>query len=115
MKALPANEELLAVARRVVWFKPPEATLADVPFFVAHLLTYSTPADVKIAGRYLTADQLREALDAAPPGVFDARSWNYWNIMLGRNPAPPRPVRVIPDSVLVMEELGTRRRKNART
>lgn len=85
------------MARRVVWSKLPEETLADVPFFVAHLLTYSTPEDVKIVGRYLTLDQLRAALDLAPPGVFDARSWNYWNLMFGRHPAPPRPVRVIPD------------------
>ncbi len=116
MTRLPPHEELLAVARRVVWFKPPEETLADVPFFVAHLLTYSTPEDVKTVGRYFTADQLRSALDAAPPGVFDARSWNYWNLMLGRNPAPPRPARVIPDGPSVApEESRGARRKSART
>ncbi len=70
-----------------------------MPLFVAYLLTYSTPADVRTLRRYLSNADLGAALDAAPPGVFDARSWTYWNLMLGRDPAPPLPVRVIPDSV----------------
>ena len=93
---LPMTEDLLAVARRVVWYQPPEKTIANVPLFVAHLLTYSTPQDVRIAKRYLDDDDLRQALDAAPPGVFDARSWSYWNLVLGRSPAPPMPRRIIP-------------------
>jgi hypothetical protein len=36
---------------------------------------------------------LREALDAAPPGIIDARSWSYWNAKIGRFPAPPAPRR----------------------
>ena len=96
-RALPHDDALLAVARRVVWYKPPAETLGDVPLFVAHLLTYSTPHDVEIARRYLSDADLRRALDLAPPGVFDARSWTYWNLILGRDPAPPMPVRVIPE------------------
>ena len=96
MTELPQTDDLLAVARRVVWYQPPATTLADVPLFVAHLLTYSTPRDVRLAKQYLSDDDLRRALDVAPPGVFDARSWTYWNLMLGRDPAPPLPRRVIP-------------------
>jgi hypothetical protein len=37
--------------------------------------------------------EFREALDNAPAGVIDARSWAYWNLKCGRAPAPPLPVR----------------------
>jgi hypothetical protein len=47
--------------------------------------------------RYVSLDDFREALEHAPPGIFDERSWNYWHLMTGRHPPPPMPKRVIPD------------------
>jgi hypothetical protein len=37
--------------------------------------------------------EFKETLEHAPPGIFDARSWAYWNLKCGRRPAPPLPVR----------------------
>src|SRR5688572_3291340 len=37
MMRLPATPELLAVARRVVWFRQPKETLADPILFLAHV------------------------------------------------------------------------------
>jgi hypothetical protein len=37
--------------------------------------------------------EYREVLAHVPAGVFDARSWAYWNLICGRRPAPPLPVR----------------------
>jgi hypothetical protein len=37
----------------------------------------------------------REVLAQAPPGLFDPRSWAYWNLRFGRYPPPPLPVRAI--------------------
>jgi hypothetical protein len=62
---------------------------------VAHVLTYGTHDDVKVLRRYVSDEELRQALDKAPPGIFDPRSWAYWNLMLGRYPAPPLPTRNI--------------------
>jgi hypothetical protein len=31
-----------------------------------------------------------EALDRAPPGLFDPRTWVFWNKKLGRVPVPPQ-------------------------
>jgi len=45
--------------------------------------------------RHVSDDDLREALDRAPPGIMDARSWAYWNSKLGRYPPPPMPVRAL--------------------
>jgi hypothetical protein len=60
-------------------------------------LTYGTPEDIAVVRRYLDMDDLREAIENAPPGIFDARSWAYWNAMIDRYPAPPMPRRIIPD------------------
>lgn len=97
MKPLPLALDLLALAPRIIWFEPPEQALADPIRFLAYLMTYGTLEDIAVVRRYLDMDDFREALDRAPPGIFDERSWAYWNVMAGRYPAPPMPRRVIPD------------------
>jgi hypothetical protein len=96
MKPLPRNGDLLAVAQHVVWFEPPEQALADPIRFLAYLMTYGTLAEIAVVRRYLDLDDFREALEHAPPGIIDERSWAYWNVMAGRYPAPPMPRRVLP-------------------
>jgi hypothetical protein len=76
MKPLPSNSELRGVAERTVWYKPPAEAVADALNSVAHVLTYGTQEDVKTLRQYLDLDDIREALDHAPPGVFDERSWS---------------------------------------
>jgi len=93
MTPLPLTNELAQVAGRTVWFKSPDAALAQPLHFIAHVLTYGTYEDVATLRHYLTDQDLIEALDQAPPGVFDPRSWTYWNLKLGRYPAPPMPQR----------------------
>lgn len=85
--------ELLAVAKRVVWFKPPAATLADDGFFLNFLMVYGTAEDLTVARQRYDDDDFRRALRNALPGIFDARSWAYWHARLGLGPAPARPVR----------------------
>jgi len=97
MKPLPCNADLLEVAERTVWYKTPSDAIRDSLNFVAHVLTYGTPEDVAALRRYLTLDEIRQALDQAPPGVFDGRSWSYWNAMVGRFDTPPMPVRKLPE------------------
>jgi hypothetical protein len=96
MKVLPPTPELLAVARRVVWFKEPAATLAEPVLFLSHVMTYGTAEDLAALHGMVGKDAFCEALDHAPPGVFDRRSWAYWNLICGRDPAPPMPTRLLP-------------------
>ena len=65
--------------------------------FLAYVLTYGTAGEVAAVRRHLDNDDLREALEKAPPGIFDARSWAYWNVVAGRYPVPPMPRRIIPE------------------
>lgn len=93
MKALPVTPELLNVARRVVWFKEPKAALADPIHFLACVMTYGTAEDLKALTGLMGKHEFCEVLDNAPPGIFDRRSWAYWNLKCGRSPAPPLPAR----------------------
>jgi hypothetical protein len=93
MKSLPLNSELESVARRVVWFEDPGLALADPIRFAAYVLTYGMHCDVEALRTYIGDEGLKEAVLNAPPGIFDARSWAYWNLKIGRFPTPPMPER----------------------
>jgi hypothetical protein len=96
MKPFPATPELLSVAARVVWFKAPSEALTDPAHFLAHVMTYGTVEDLRALEGMAGPSEFRETLEHAPPGVFDARSWAYWNLKCGRAPAPPLPARRLP-------------------
>jgi hypothetical protein len=63
--------------------------------FLAHVMTYGTCEDLAALRGVVGPDGFRAALELAPPGIFDARSWTYWNLRCGRQPAPPLPVRAL--------------------
>lgn len=81
------------MARRVIWFEPPEAALADPIRLVAYAMDKSTPEDMDLILQHIGADGLREALEHAPPGIVSPRSWAYWNLMADIEPALPMPTR----------------------
>ncbi len=93
MKPLPLTPALLAVAQRVVWFKEPAEALADPVHFLAHVMTYGAVEDLRALQGVVGLEEFREVLEHAPPGVFDPRSWAYWNLKCGRVPTPPLPTR----------------------
>lgn len=93
MKSLKVTEELKRVAKRTVWFQTPEEAVSDPVHFIAHVLTYGTHQDVETLRHYVTEKELEEAIRNAPPGIFDERSWAYWNLKIGHYPAPPMPKR----------------------
>lgn len=93
MKPIPLTADTEAVARRVVWFEQPADALADPIRFMAYVMTYATPQDLRMLRPYLDDTVVSEVLDKAPAGIIDPRSWAYWNNRVGRYPAPPVPVR----------------------
>jgi hypothetical protein len=93
----PIPPDLADLARRTIWFEPPMEALSDRRRFLAYLMTYCTPEDIAVARRHFSQADFRDALDHAPPGIFDERSWAYWNLVMGRFPAPPLPKRVLPE------------------
>lgn len=93
MNVLPLTDEIRALTRRLVWFEEPEAALAEPIRLLAYAFERATHEDMQILRRHLTDADLREALDLAPPGIINPRSWAYWNARMGRYPSPPLPQR----------------------
>lgn len=93
MKPIPLNPETEKIARRVVWFEAPPEALQDPIRFMAYAMRHATHDEMKALRRYVSDDDLREVLEKAPPGIIDARSWAYWNSVMGRYPVPPMPRR----------------------
>lgn len=96
MKPLPNSPEMMALAQRIIWFADPAQALQQPTHLAAYVMTYGTHEDMKILRQHLSDDDLRDVLDHAPPGIFDGRSWAYWNLKLGRYPAPQLPARHLP-------------------
>jgi hypothetical protein len=91
-----SEADLRAVAKRVVWFKEPEDALRDVNLFLAHVMTYGTLNDIATTLHYFSERDFEDVLNDPPPGVFDSRSWTYWNVRYHREPVPDLPKRRLP-------------------
>lgn len=63
--------------------------------FLAYAMRYATSQDMALILSHAGENGLIEALDAAPPGIIDERSWAYWNAKVGRYPPPPLPKRYL--------------------
>lgn len=96
MTPIPLTPEIEAVARRIVWFEEPARAVEDPVRFMAYAMAYATYEDMKVLRKYVEDREFCEALDRAPPGIVDKRSWAYWNLQMGRYPAPPMPERTFP-------------------
>jgi len=101
------SDELLAVAKRIVWFGSPEEALEFPMRFLTYAMTYATDEDIEILRKYFSDDEFKAALDDPAPGIFDqssshnsssrwCRIWAKWNQRYGRTPVPPLPKRRIP-------------------
>lgn len=93
MRPISSTPEIADVARRVMWFEDAESALADPVRFLAYVMTYGTHEDMKTVRQQVSDADFIEALDHAPAGIIDPRSWAYWNSKMGRYPAPPLPER----------------------
>jgi hypothetical protein len=109
MKPIPATAQMLGVVPRIIWFEPPERALADPVRFMAYAMTYARHEDMRLIRESVSDEDFREALDRAPPGIIDPRSWAYWNSKMGRYPPPPLPKRYFGDdktSTVLSEAVG---------
>ena len=93
MKPIPLTSQTEAMAKRLVWFESPADALADPIRFMAYAMARATHQDMSILRQYISDEAFCEALDHAPPGIIDARSWAYWNSKMNRWPPPPMPQR----------------------
>jgi hypothetical protein len=92
---MTTEDTLREIAARYVWWQPPDVTLSRPHHFLCQLMTLGTADDVRAVRRLVGDQALLEALEHAPPGVMDAKSWNFWHLFFGR-PPPPLPSRPLP-------------------
>lgn len=93
MRPIPLTPRTLAIARRISWLEEPEKALLHPVRFMAYAMTHACHDDMRVIREYVSDEDFREALDEAPPGIIDPRSWAYWNLKMGRFPPPPAPRR----------------------
>ncbi len=54
-------------------------------------MTYGKEEDIKVGLKYFTLEDMKEALKDPLPGIFDNKSWTFWNIIFfDEVPAMPR-------------------------
>lgn len=90
------RDRALVLAQKYVWWKQPEETLAEPVLLAAQMMTLGTLDDVRWMLSCTSADELRAVLRDPPVGVFNGRSWTYWQRRLNGEPVPPLPTRTIP-------------------
>lgn len=96
--SLPISSETLDIAKRIIWFEPPHEALSDTRRFLAYAFRFATHDDMLTLRRHVDDDVLRDALEHAPAGIMDGRSWTYWRLMLGL-PERPLPKRTFAPDV----------------
>jgi hypothetical protein len=69
--------------------------------FLAYLMTYGTLEDIATAMKYYSEADFDLVLKDPPAGIFDPRSWNYWNLRYHHEPVPALPQRTLPGSDVV--------------
>lgn len=84
------------MARKYVWWQPPEQTLADRPLFLAQMMTLGTADDIRWLLSLVSTADLRQVLRDPPIGIFNPRSWNFWHLRLDSTPPPELPARRLP-------------------
>lgn len=90
------TDELRELARRTIWWEPPEESLRYPRRLLCYVMARGTWDDWVMAHRAVGDAGFRDALEHPSPGVFDVRSWRYWHVRLGVEPEPPLPRRVLP-------------------
>ncbi len=84
--------DLLALARRHLWWRAPAAALADRPRLIAQVMESGTWEEAEALLAAWGSESFRAVLAAPPPGVLSAKSWHFWHLRLhGAPPSTPLP------------------------
>lgn len=96
---LTTDRRATGIARKYVWWQPPQRTLADRRLFLAQVMTFGTVTDIRWLLSRISTSELRRVLRDPPVGIFNGRSWNFWHLRLGLTPIPALPARRLPQEM----------------
>ncbi len=92
----PSKSLLLKLARKYVWWLPPEQASKLPQRVVAQVMNIGTFEDIQELANATGEEYLRKILTHAEIGQFNERSWSYWHYRLdlaAPEAVPPMPVR----------------------
>ena len=92
----PPSVLMKRMARRYVWWQPPELSIQDPRRVIAQVMDVGTIEDIQALVNAVGSDSLIPVLKQARPGWFRPRSWAFWHTVLGLATAgriPPMPSR----------------------
>ena len=92
------DDGLKRVAKELFWWQAPEVALANPRRFLAQVMTLGTWQEVQQVKEAFGWDAFKDALLNAQAGIFDPRSWAYWQAFLGL-PEAEMPRRNLPDAI----------------
>lgn len=90
---LPADLAL-ELERKFFWWEPLDSQTRSHARILAQAMRFASFQDVQNLETVLGSDRLTDALLAAEPGWFDARSWEFWRGRLSF--ATGRPIPLTP-------------------
>lgn len=95
--AVESQDSLLhLLARRYIWWQDPDEAREHPNRVLAQAMSFGDYDDVVQMVDTFGEDRLREVVQNAEAGWFDARSWAFWNYALKiahLDDLPPLPVR----------------------
>ena len=77
------------LARRYRWWEPASDTLRTPTKLLCQILNMGTAEDYLAALEIWGEEAFRDALQNAPPGALDDRSWAFWHRYYGLPMKPP--------------------------
>ena len=85
---------LECTAKRVNWYTTTEDLVRAPKSIIAQVMSRGNAMGISAIQSQFSLEEQREAYLAAPPGLFDRRSWAYWELILFGDPkAFPFPER----------------------
>jgi len=81
------------LAERLIWWQRAPQTLRRPERLIAQAMAIGSSEDAEWLGAVFGGEALRRVLATAPPGIFDARRWDYWHLRFGYRRTPPLPTR----------------------
>jgi hypothetical protein len=86
------DEQLKSMAARLIWWQPPEVSLANPRRLLGQVMTRGDWPEVVAFKKAFGWEAFREALVNAEAGLFDIKSWVMWHRFF-KLPEPELPKR----------------------
>ncbi|MDH5642088.1 MAG: hypothetical protein OEY28_12420 [Nitrospira sp.] len=94
----PLADRLLPMARKYLWWMPPEEAITMPDRVVAQVMNLGDYDDVQLIASLVGEAVLCRVLQQAEIGQFSPKSWAYWHYRLGLaapHHVPPMPTRTV--------------------